>query len=65
MDKTVSMIITALSADMHSQLQGLGDFPKSDKFEHGVQVGMYRGLQAALDRVAKVLDDEAEEEKRR
>jgi len=65
MDKTVSMIIGALSAELHIQLQGLGDFPKSEPFEHGVQVGTYRGLQAALDRVAKVLDDEAEEDKRR
>jgi len=65
MDKTVHMIIQVLSADMQDQLQALGDYPKSDPFEHGLQAGTYRGLQAALGRISAVLNDEAEEEVRR
>lgn len=65
MDRTVHQIIQALSADKQDVLQALGDFPKETPFEHGVQVGTYRGLQMALDRVSVVLNDAAEEDSRR
>jgi hypothetical protein len=65
MDKTVHQIIQALSADMQDELQALGDFPKPDPFEHGLQVGRYRGMQFALGRISAVLNAEAEEDSRR
>jgi hypothetical protein len=65
MDRTVSAIIASLSVEIQRHLQGLGDYPQAEPFEHGVQVGTYRGLQLALDVVTKVLNDEAEADARR
>ena len=65
MDKTVSQIIAALKADVSIQVQSLGDYPKAEQFEHGVQVGLYRGLQKALDTIANVLEKDEEIEARR
>jgi hypothetical protein len=65
MDKTVHQIIQALSADLQDELRALGDFPKDQPFDHGLQVGTYRGLQKALACISAVLNDEAEEEVRR
>lgn len=65
MDKTISKIIGAVQLRVREQLQGLGDYPKTEPFEHGVQVGNYQGLQAALDVIEKVLSDEENEEARR
>lgn len=65
MDRTVHNIIAALKDELSVQLSGLGDFPKSEPFEHGVQVGTYRGIQKALERIETVLNDIAEEDSRR
>lgn len=65
MDRSVHQIIQALSADMQDELQALGDYPKADPFEHGLQVGTYRGIKKALDCVSAVLNDIAEDEVRR
>jgi hypothetical protein len=65
MDRTVSAIIEALQFRLREELQGLGDFPKSDPFHHGVQVGIYQGLQMALNVIDRVLSDEIELDKRR
>ena len=37
--------------------------PKADPFEHGVQVGVYRGLQAAIQRLEALIEDAAEKER--
>lgn len=65
MDKTISAIIGTLKDAESEQLQSLGKLPKADPFEHGVEVGIYRGLQKALERLEYVLKDEAESEARR
>ena len=65
MDKTVSKIIGAIQMRVREQLQGLGDYPKSEPFEHGIQVGTYNGLQAAIQAIEQVLSDEETEEARR
>ncbi len=33
-------------------------FPKAEPFEHGVQVGIYSGLEQALNRIDEILQDE-------
>lgn len=65
MDATIARVIGALRDASRAHLQGLGDYPKSDPFEHGVAVGTYRGLEASLNTIETVLLDIAEEDKRR
>ena len=65
MDRTVQAIIGALQIRIREQLQSLGDFPKHEPFDHGVQVGTYQGLQAAINVIEQVLNDEANIEARR
>lgn len=36
------------------------ELPKSEPFEHGIQIGVYRGLNAAIDLLDK-LNEEGEE----
>jgi hypothetical protein len=58
MDRTVLDIITTLRSEKQVFLEAVGDFPKSDPFEHGVQVGKYAGLRAALEIIDSVLKDQ-------
>ena len=58
MDRTVHSIITALRGDQQRILESLGNLPKSDQFDHGVQVGTYQGLKRAIDIVEGILDDQ-------
>ena len=58
MDRTVHSIITALRGDQQRILESLGNLPKSDQFDHGVQVGTYQGLRRALEIVEGILDDQ-------
>lgn len=64
MEKEVQRIIAKLKADAEVHLNALGDFPKADSFEHGIAVGVYRGLRRAIQHVEEVLSSEDEEEKR-
>jgi hypothetical protein len=58
MDRTVASIITSLKAEQQELLEAMGDFPKSEAFEHGTQVGNYQGIRKALEIVESVLNDE-------
>jgi len=58
MDRTVHSIITALRGDQQRILESLGNLPKSDQFDHGVQVGTYQGLRRAIEIVEGILDDQ-------
>jgi hypothetical protein len=58
MDRTVASIITSLKAEQQELLEAMGDFPKSDQFDHGTQVGNYQGIRKALEIVESVLNDE-------
>ena len=58
MDRTVHSIITALRGDQQRILESLGNLPKSDQFDHGVQVGTYQGLRRAIEIVEEILDDQ-------
>lgn len=59
MDKVVHGIITAFRDEQQKLLESIGDLPKSDPFEHGMQVGLYRGIKSALEIIEAVLNDEA------
>jgi len=48
MDKVTLEIISALKEACDEQAHTNMQFPKSKKFEHGIQVGNYQGLQRAL-----------------
>lgn len=61
MDSAVFKVLQKLKEQSTTQLKGLGDFPKADPFEHGVQVGTYRGLEQAI----SILIDTTEEDARR
>jgi hypothetical protein len=56
-DRLIGELVTALKEERQRQLEALGDMPKSDPFDHGVQVGDYRGICRALDVLNGVLDD--------
>jgi phosphoglycerate-specific signal transduction histidine kinase len=65
MDKTIQRFLRELQSDIDGQLQALGDRPKENQFEHGTQVGVYRGLQQALSIMKVVLSTEEQEEAQR
>lgn len=58
MDRTVANILTALKDERQKLLESLGDFPKKDPFDHGVQTGTYQGLTLALGIIGAVLADQ-------
>jgi len=64
-DKTIQRFLRELQSDIDGQLQALGDHPKENQFEHGVQVGVYRGLQQAMSTMKSVLSSEEQEEAQR
>ncbi len=57
MDRTVLDIMTALKDEKQRILESLGNIPKKDPFEHGVQVGEYRGIMASLEVIQTILED--------
>ena len=65
MDIIIQKAIGALQIRIREQLQSLGDFPKVEPFEHGVQVGTYQGLQKSIDVLEQVLNDELDVDSRR
>lgn len=65
MDSVTAAIIGALKRERQTLLETMGDFPKRDPFDHGVQVGQYQGLGGALAIIDGVLDDQLKEEARR
>lgn len=58
MDRTILRIITALKDEQQKLLESLGDFPKKDPYEHGVQVGVYQGLKKFSEIIESVLNDD-------
>lgn len=61
-DKLVGRFISELKLKQEQQAHTAMQFPKSDVFEHGVQVGVYRGLDFALDLLNDILSDNLKEE---
>jgi hypothetical protein len=60
MDKTLQTCIVKLRAEEQKLLLVLGELPSAEPFEHGVQVGKYRGICAALEIIEAVLRDTEE-----
>lgn len=50
-----------LNDERDEQAHGAMNYPKSDPFEHGVQVGLYRGLQKAQELLQQMLEEEKEQ----
>jgi hypothetical protein len=59
MEKTVHKITQELKAERQAILESLGELPKADPYQHGEQVGEYRGIRKALEIIEAVLDDNA------
>lgn len=50
-----------LNDERDEQAHAAMSYPKSDPFEHGVQVGLYRGLQKAQELLKQMLEEEKEQ----
>tara|TARA_R110000868_G_scaffold44570_5_gene148669 strand:+ start:354 stop:560 length:207 start_codon:yes stop_codon:yes gene_type:complete len=50
----VDKIISALLARQHELATRALQHPKRDLFDHGIEAGMYSGLQAALDIIEEI-----------
>lgn len=61
-DKLVGRFVSELKLKQEELAHAAMQFPKSDAFEHGVQVGVYRGLDFALDLLNGILSDNLKEE---
>ena len=65
MTKTELRIIAALREGRQKWADAAMEFPKPESFDHGVQVGVHRGLGMALEAIEAILDDEELDEERR
>lgn len=64
MNKTDLRIITALRESRQSWADAAMTYPKAESFEHGVQVGVHRGLGMALEVIEAILHDEETKDSR-
>ena len=64
MDATTHKVLIQLRQEMSSHAEASMQFPKDQPFDHGVQIGEWRGLQRALQIVDAVLKDTEETEAR-
>lgn len=65
MDASLFKLKAVLLEALVSQAESSMLFPKSDPFEHGVQVGVYRGILNAVAALDAIDKDAEEEDKRR
>lgn len=65
MDAVTLAFLAKIEALKAERAQGAMEFPKSKKFEHGVQVGFWQGLDAALNLMKDVLDADQEAERKK
>lgn len=63
MSNSIEQFIGEIKTRMVDHAQSTMEFPKSEPYDHGVQVGVYRGLQAALDVLDAILRDVENKEK--
>ena len=65
MEGLLSNYIGELKSKMNDLAHGAAKLPKSKPFEHGVQVGNYQGLEAALRYLEALIEDDAERERKK
>lgn len=65
MSHELNKIIAELRETQQEYANGAMQFPKPDPFEHGVQVGVWRGVQLALDTIDAVLSEQAAQDAKR
>lgn len=53
-----------LKEEQTVQAQGGMLYPKSEPFDHGVQVGIYQGMEKALELLRAILRDNEEDERK-
>lgn len=58
MDNVTFSASVALKEEVARTLESLGEHPKRDQFEHGMQVGIYIGLKRAIEVLDQVLRDD-------
>ena len=63
-DRLIGNIIKGIKEQQSDISRGGMLYPKSEPFEHGVQVGTYQGLEIALQVLTGALDMEAETERK-
>ena len=56
-ERIVSRYINEVKATLVETAVGAMEFAKSEPFEHGVQVGKYRGIQYALEILENIMRD--------
>ncbi len=64
MDKTLHNFQVKLRQEILDLADGNNRFPKAKPFEHGTQIGEWRGLNRALELLLQVINEEVEEEAR-
>jgi len=64
-DPTIGRFIGEVKSELTTSAKDAMLFPKSEPFDHGVQVGRYQGLQLALDILETMLRDNLEAENNR
>lgn len=57
-------LLTALRESRTKWAEAAMDYPKAETFEHGVQVGVYRGLGMAADALEAIIREEEQKEER-
>lgn len=62
-DKVIEQFIKEAKEALAEMAEGAMQFPRSEPFPHGVQVGKYQGLQFALEILESILSDDKEKEK--
>lgn len=62
MDKTTLLFIQSVKSVQESRASASMMLPKADPFEHGVQVGVWQGLQLALSILDEIHNAENESE---
>lgn len=61
MSDVTHKFIVRLKEEQTVQAQGGMLYPKSEPFEHGVQVGIYQGMEKALELLRAILRDDEDE----
>lgn len=62
-DKLLMIFIDKANTRLAEMAKGAMEYPKSDPFEHGIQVGYFRGVQEALNILENIMNDDYEQRK--
>ena len=63
-DRLLGQIVQNLRQELDKKAHGAMLFPSADLLHYGIAVGNYQGLQAALEVIEGVLDEDAERDRK-